>query len=45
VEDIDPGQSTTLEWTLDKPGQYQLACHEPGHYEQGMVATFTVTAP
>jgi plastocyanin len=44
VEDIDPGQSATLAWTLDQPGQYQLACHVPGHYEEGMVATFTVDA-
>ncbi len=43
--DIEPGKSATLEWTLDKPGQYQLGCHIPGHYEAGMVTTFTVTAP
>ena len=48
VEDIGPGKSATLEWTIDKPGQYQLACHitEPeDHYAAGMVTTFTVTAP
>jgi uncharacterized cupredoxin-like copper-binding protein len=42
--DIDPGKSATLDWTLE-PGQYQLGCHVPGHYEAGMVTTFTVTAP
>lgn len=45
AEDIEAGQSVTLEWTLDTPGEYQLGCHIPGHYEAGMVATFNVTAP
>jgi len=45
AEDIEPGKSATLEWTIDTPGQYQLACHVEGHYENGMVTTFTVTAP
>jgi uncharacterized cupredoxin-like copper-binding protein len=45
AEDIEVGQSATLEWTLDTPGEYQLGCHVPGHYEAGMVATFTATAP
>ena len=42
VEDIDPGETVTLEWTLTEPGEYELACFEPGHYEQGMVTYFTV---
>jgi len=49
VEDVQPGQSATLEWTIDQPGQYQLGCHinENGedHYASGMVIAFTVTAP
>ena len=45
AQDIEAGKSATLEWTIDKPGQYQLGCHVPGHYEAGMVTTFTVTAP
>ena len=45
VEDIETGKSATLEWTIDEPGQYQLACHIEGHFEAGMVTTFTVTAP
>jgi uncharacterized cupredoxin-like copper-binding protein len=44
VEDIQPGQMVTLEWTLDTPGQYQLSCHLPGHFENGMVTSFEVTA-
>ena len=47
VEDVMPGQTATLEWTIDKPGQYQLACHinenNEDHYASGMVMTFTVT--
>ena len=43
--DIEAGKSSTLEWTLDQPGEYQLGCHIAGHYEAGMVTTFTVTAP
>jgi len=48
VENIEPGKSATLEWTIDKAGPYQLACHitEGGdHYAHGMVTAFTVSAP
>ena len=45
AQDIQPGKSATLEWTLDTPGTYQLGCHTPGHYEKGMFTTFEVTAP
>ena len=49
AENIEVGQSATLEWTIDTPGQYQLACHinenNEDHYANGMVTTFTVTAP
>jgi len=44
VEDIQPGQTVTLEWTIDTPGEYQLTCHLPGHFENGMVLPFSVTA-
>jgi len=44
AEDIEPGATATLEWTIDTPGEYQLTCHLPGHFENGMVTTFTVTA-
>ena len=43
--DVQPGQTATLEWTLDKAGDYQLSCYTPGHFEQGMMTTFTVTVP
>jgi uncharacterized cupredoxin-like copper-binding protein len=41
--DLDPGQTKTLTWTFTEPGDYQLACHIPGHYEAGMVTAITVT--
>jgi uncharacterized cupredoxin-like copper-binding protein len=44
AENIQPGQSATLEWTINDFGQYQLGCHTPGHYEQGMFENFTVIA-
>lgn len=44
AENIGPGQTATLEWTLDTSGTYELGCHTPGHYEQGMFTTFQVTA-
>jgi plastocyanin len=48
VEDVMPGQTATLEWTIDQPGQYQLGCHvnenNEDHFALGMVQTFTVTA-
>ncbi|HSB02873.1 MAG TPA: cupredoxin domain-containing protein [Anaerolineales bacterium] len=49
AEDIEPGASATLEWTIDQPGDYQLGCHvnenNEDHYALGMVTTFTVTKP
>jgi uncharacterized cupredoxin-like copper-binding protein len=49
AEDIEPGASATLEWTIDQPGSYQLGCHitenDEDHYALGMVTTFTVTQP
>jgi uncharacterized cupredoxin-like copper-binding protein/predicted ester cyclase len=42
--DIEPGKTKTLTWTFTEPGEYQLACHIPGHYEAGMVTPIEVTA-
>ncbi len=43
AEDIEPGQTVTLEWTVTEAGQYELACYVEGHFEAGMVTAFTVT--
>ncbi len=40
---IFPGQTLDASWTIDQPGNYQIACHLPGHYAGGMVQTFQVT--
>jgi plastocyanin len=44
VEDVHPGDTVTLEWDLEA-GDYQLACYFEDHFEQGMITSFTVTAP
>jgi uncharacterized cupredoxin-like copper-binding protein len=43
VEDIQPGASASLTWTFTEPGNYQLACHVPGHYPAGMALNVKVT--
>jgi uncharacterized cupredoxin-like copper-binding protein len=43
VEDIEPGEIATMDWTITEPGDYHLTCYEPGHFEAGMVTTITVT--
>jgi uncharacterized cupredoxin-like copper-binding protein len=41
-EDIAAGSTTSL--TVDlKPGRYVAICNLPGHYQQGMYASFTVS--
>ncbi len=41
---VDPGGTETFEYTFGEAGEALLAgCHEPGHYDGGMVATITVT--
>jgi uncharacterized protein (DUF305 family)/uncharacterized cupredoxin-like copper-binding protein len=43
VTGIAPGETRTLGWTFTEAGSYQLACHEPGHYEAGQVLAVDVT--
>ena len=41
---VEPGQTETFEYTFGDAGSDLLAgCHEPGHYDAGMVATIVVT--
>ncbi|MEX0666712.1 MAG: plastocyanin/azurin family copper-binding protein [Acidimicrobiia bacterium] len=41
---VDPGQTDSFEYTFGEAGAQLLAgCHEPGHYDGGMVATINVT--
>ena len=39
-----PGQQAEFVWTFKKPGQYAMACFEPGHYESGMKGVINVVA-
>ena len=43
ADDIAPGTTRTVTWTIPQAGTYQLACHMPGHFEMGMMTRFTVT--
>jgi uncharacterized cupredoxin-like copper-binding protein len=41
--DLQPGATKSVEFTFKGPGAYEFACHEPGHYEAGMVLPITAT--
>lgn len=41
---VDPGQTASFEYAFEETGTELLAgCHEPGHYDAGMVASITVS--
>jgi uncharacterized cupredoxin-like copper-binding protein len=41
---VDPGQTESFDYTFgDTEGTILAGCHEPGHYDGGMVATITVS--
>ena len=40
---LDPGQTGSLAWTFTQAGEVLYGCHEPGHYDGGMVGTIQVT--
>ena len=43
---VEPGESENFEYTFDDPEAELLAgCHEPGHYEGGMVAFINISDP
>ncbi|HEX9609675.1 MAG TPA: plastocyanin/azurin family copper-binding protein [Candidatus Limnocylindria bacterium] len=39
---VEPGETMEFTYTFDTAGDLLAGCHEPGHYEAGMVATITV---
>jgi uncharacterized cupredoxin-like copper-binding protein len=39
---VEPGETATFEYTFAEAGQLLAGCHEPGHYDGGMVADITV---
>lgn len=39
---VMPGETVDLEVMIDEPGEWFMACHLTGHYEQGQVASINV---
>jgi uncharacterized cupredoxin-like copper-binding protein len=42
VLELAPGETKEATVTFDEPGEILYGCHEPGHYDGGMVGTVTV---
>jgi uncharacterized cupredoxin-like copper-binding protein len=42
VAGITPGSTKSLTYTFSGTGPYAYACHEPGHYENGMIGFVNV---
>jgi uncharacterized cupredoxin-like copper-binding protein len=40
--ELEPGETEETFVTFDEAGEILFACHEPGHYDGGMVGTVTV---
>ena len=40
---LEPGDSGSLTWRFTEPGDVLYGCHEPGHYEGGMVGRIKVS--
>ena len=39
---VQPGETGTLRYVFDKPGTLEIGCHQPRHYEAGMIAVLNV---
>lgn len=39
---VEPGEAASLTWRFTESGEVLFGCHEPGHYEGGMVGTIEV---
>jgi uncharacterized cupredoxin-like copper-binding protein len=39
---VHPGESGTLQYVFDKAGTLEIGCHQPGHYQDGMIAALNV---
>lgn len=40
---LEAGETDELTVTFDEPGTVLFGCHQPGHYDGGMVGTITVS--
>ena len=45
LEGLKPGAPQSLTFTFNGPGPYAFACHEPGHFEHGMLGWIIVVGP
>jgi uncharacterized cupredoxin-like copper-binding protein len=41
-DQLPPGATVTREFTFTQAGDFEFACHVPGHYEAGMLLPITV---
>lgn len=39
---VKPGKAGEIVWQFTKPGEFQFACLQPGHFEAGMVGKLVV---
>lgn len=39
---LDPGQTAAVTWRFDRAGEVLYGCHQPGHYDAGMVGVVDV---
>lgn len=39
---LGAGETGDVTYTFDEPGELLIGCHEPGHYDGGMVGRITV---
>jgi len=40
--EVPAGEIASITWTFTEPGTVLFGCHEPGHYDAGMVGEVTV---
>lgn len=41
--DVAPGEMGEITWQFDEAGEVLFACHEPGHFDGGMIGSIQVT--
>jgi uncharacterized cupredoxin-like copper-binding protein len=41
-DELPPGATVTRDFTFTQAGDFEFACHVPGHYEAGMLLPITV---
>lgn len=42
---VPPGESATIVWQFNRPGEFEFACLIPGHFQAGMKGRIRVSAP